>query len=91
MSLTPNDIMDIIATNFFGGDESLASLIVFSIVMIAIFVLVKKMIVGFIVMLPLTLAFTYIGSMPETLMIILIVVSVLGIAISSRKAVGDDL
>lgn len=91
MSLTPTNIMDIISNNFFGGDDGLAGLIVFSLIIVAVFVLTRRAMVGFVVMIPLTLAFTYFGSLPETMMIILIVVSVLGIAISSRKAVGDDL
>lgn len=91
MSLTPTNIMDIIANNFFGGDSALAGLIVFTLVIVAIFVLTRSMLVGFVAMLPLTLAFRYFAELPETMMIILIVVSVIGIAISSRKVVGGDL
>lgn len=91
MSLTPTDLIDIVSTNFFGGDTTIAGLIIFSIVIIGIFVLTKHALVGFISMIPITLVFSYLHMLPDTLMIILIVVSVLGIAITGRKATGDDL
>lgn len=89
--MTPQDIINILANGFFGGDTEFCGLVIFSIIMVAIFVITKRAIVGFITMLPLTLIFKYLGALPDSLMIILIVVSVLGIAIAGRNTAGDGL
>lgn len=89
--ITPQDFINIVANGFFGGDTEFCGLVIFSVIMVIVFVLTKRAIVGFIVMLPLTLAFKYLNALPDALMIILIVVSVLGIAITSRNAAGDGL
>lgn len=89
--INATDITDILANGFFGGDVVLCGLIIYAIVISAVFILTKRMIVGFVVMLPMTLVFAYLGLMPDTLMIILIVASVLGIAIAGRNTAGDGL
>lgn len=90
-TISINDFIQITANNFTGGDYTLAGLVIFSLVILAIFILTRRMFVGFVCMIPLTLVFAYVGAIPSTMMVILIVVSVIGLAISSRKAVGDDL
>lgn len=90
-TISITDFIQISANNFANGDYTLAGLVIFSLVVLAIFILTKRIFVGFVCMIPLTLIFSYVGAIPSTMMVILIVVSVIGLAISSRKAVGDDL
>lgn len=91
MTLTPNDILAILADNFTNGDTQFIGLILYSVIILAVFVLTRNLIVGFVTMIPLTLIFSYLSALPDTMMIIMLVVSVIGIALSSRKALGDDL
>lgn len=89
--ITPQDIFQIIADGFFGGDIMTAGLVIYALVIIAVFVIMKSLIVGFVAMIPITLIFKGLGAISMELLIILIVVSVLGLAIASRKTAGDDL
>lgn len=88
--ITINELQLIIAQNFTDGDASIAGLMLFCGVMGFIFMIFgrKSLSVPFIIMLPVTLIFTNLMIIPETLTILLIIVSVLGLAMVARDKVG---
>lgn len=90
--IEPSDWIQIVADSLFGGNVTLCGLIIYAIVLALAFTFSKgNTIVGFVVMLPLTLVFAMMNVIPTSLTIILIVVAVLGLSISARKSAGGDL
>ena len=87
--ITINEFTDIIGDAFFSGDSTIAGMVVFSAVMLALFAIFgrKSLLVPFALMLPVTLIFTSLSVIPESLTILLIIVSVMGLAIAARDKV----
>lgn len=86
-----NEISEIVAESFFNGNVEIAGIIVFSAVMGFIFMIFgrKSLTVPFVMMLPTTLIFTELEIIPESLTVLLIIVSVLALAMVARDKVAN--
>lgn len=85
--ITLNDIQYMIS-DFFNGDLTLAGLGMFAIVIILIFALTKNVFQSLVVGLVATGIFSYMGILSSDMMILLIVIIVLGLAMTARNAVS---
>lgn len=87
--ITLEQLTDIIGESFFNGDSGIAGMVVFTAVMLVFFAIFgkKSLIVPFALMLPITLIFTTLRIIPEALTILLIIVSVMGLAVTAKDKV----
>ena len=86
--ITLNDIQYMIGDSFFNGDLTLAGLALFAIAIIVIFVVTKNVFQSLIVGMVITGIFSYMGLLTSDMMILLIIVIVLGLAMTARNAVS---
>lgn len=82
-------LIGLIADSFFAGDTGIAGMVMFSIVMMVVFAMFmkKSLVVPFAMMLPITLVFTALKILPETMTILLIIVSVVGLAVTAKDQI----
>lgn len=88
--ITLNDIQYMVSDSFFNGDMSLAGLGLFAVAIILIFVLTKNVFQSLVVGLIFTGIFSYMGVLTSDMMILLIIVIVLGLAMTARNAVSGN-
>ena len=81
-----NDFQELIADSFFMGDIGIAGMVMFCCVMMAVFAIfgMDNLMGAFILMIPLTLIFTTLRILPESMAILLIIVAVLGLATTAK-------
>lgn len=84
-----NTLIQLIGEQFFNGDVTLAGMAVFSLVIMVVLALTKKAFVTMVVALPLAFIFNQLGVLSSDLMILLIIVAVLGMAMTSRNMWKD--
>lgn len=79
----------VLADLFFAGDLGLASMCIFIGVMMIIFTLFGKdnLMVAFAIMLPVTVMFNAMSSLPDSLTILMVVVAVVGLAVTVKDKV----
>lgn len=84
-----NAITIIIGDTFFGGDAGLASMMMFIGVMMIVFALFARdnLMVAFILMLPITVMFNAMTSLPDSLTILIVVVAIIGLAVTVKDKV----
>lgn len=88
--ITLNDLQDLIGTSFFDGNTMVSGILIYCVVLAIIFVLSKKnMSMALILTLPTTLVFNQLGILSSDVMILLIIVTVLGLAYSTRSIWRD--
>ena len=83
------DIQELVSTGFFDGNMQIAGIVMYILVLVAIFALTRKTTQTLILALPVTLVFSVIGVLSTDLMILLIIVSVLGLAATAQKVWRD--
>lgn len=83
--ITINELVDIVANEFFSGSIEIAGLALFSIVMGLLFALTRDVFQTLILSLPVTFIFNSFGFLPNDLVILLIIVAVLGLAMSAKR------
>ncbi len=88
--ITLEDIQNILGEQFFNGDLTLAGLGLFAIAIILIFVLTKNVFQSLVVGLIVTGIFSYMGIITADMMILLIIIIVLGLAMTARSAVSGS-
>lgn len=88
--ITLQDIQNILGDQFFNGDLTLAGLGLFAIVMILVFVLTKNVFQSLVIGLIATGIFSYMGIITADMMILLIIVIVLGLAMTAKNAVSGN-
>lgn len=86
--ITLNDIQYMLGDSFFNGDLSLAGLALFAGAMVLIFVLTKNVFQSLVIGMIATGIFSYMGILASDMMILLIIVIVLGLAMTARVAVS---
>ena len=71
------------------GDVGIAGIVMFCGVMMAIFAIfgIQNLTGAFILMIPITLVFTTLNILPEAMTILLIIVAVMGIAVTAKDRV----
>lgn len=85
--ITLNDVQ-IMISDFFNGDLALAGLAMFAFLIILIFALTKNIFQSLVVGLITTAIFSYMGIITSDMMILLIIIIVLGLAITARNVVS---
>lgn len=81
-----DDFQTILANTLFDGSMTIAGIVMYAAVMIFLFSILKKTFVFLIAMIPATLVFYYLDILTMDLTVILIVITVLGLAVTSPKA-----
>lgn len=84
------ELVSIISAEFFGGSLEMGGLAVFSIVLALLFGLTRNVFQTLILSLPVTFIFSSFGFLPNDLTILLVIVVVLGLAMSAKKIWGND-
>lgn len=85
--ITLNDIQYMIS-DFFNGDLTLAGLAMFAVMIVVIFALTKNVFQSLVIGLIGTGIFSYMGILSNDMMILLIIIIVLGLAMTARNAVS---
>ena len=85
--ITLNDIQYMIS-DFFNGDLTLAGLALFAVIIVLIFALTKNVFQSLVIGLVATGIFSYMGILSSDMMILLIIIIVLGLAMTARNAVS---
>lgn len=86
--ITLTDIQYMLGDTFFNGDMTLAGLGLFAVAIVLIFVLTKNVFQSLVLGLVITGIFSFMGIITGDMMILLIVVIVLGLAMTARNAVS---
>lgn len=87
--LSFTDIQELVSTGFFDGDMQIAGIVMYILVLVAIFALSRKTTQTLIISLPVTLVFSILGVLSTDVMILLIIVTVLGLAATAQKVWRD--
>lgn len=88
--ITLQDIQYMIGDSFFNGDLQLAGLGLFAVAIVVVFTLTKNVFQSLVVGLILTGIFSYMGILASDMMILLIIVIVLGLAMTARNVVSGN-
>lgn len=83
------DLQDLVSTEFFDGDLQLAGMCMYVLVLVAIFALSRKTSQTLIISIPVTLIFSVLGVLSVDLMVLLIIMTVLGLAFTARNVWRD--
>lgn len=83
-----DDFQTILANTLFDGSMQIAGIVIFAAVIVMVLSIVKKTFVSLVVMIPVTLIFYYLGILSTDLTVILIIVVVLGLAMTAPKALN---
>lgn len=83
-----NELVDIIAINFFGGSIDQAGVVIFALVMVGIFAVTRNVFQSLVLALPITFLFSMLGLLPSDMVVLLIIVVVLGLATTSKRVWG---
>jgi len=86
--ITLTDIQYMLGDTFFNGDMSLAGLGLFAFALVLVFVLTKNVFQSLVIGLVFTGIFSFMGIVTSDMMILLIIVIVLGLAMTARTAVS---
>ena len=86
MSLGLDDINSILADVFFNGDTTIMGLVIYTVVLAILFSMKRNVFQSLLLSLPMTLAFAFLGILSTDLTILLIIVTVLGLSITSTRA-----
>ena len=84
------DIIQIMANSFFGGDTSIAGIVVYIAVIGIVFSIFRKITVALVVALPVTIIFNTMGILSQDVMIMRIIVTVLALAMTARGIFTDE-
>lgn len=80
------DIQDLLADGFLDGNMAIAGIIMYALALIAIFALSRNIFHTLLISLPVTLVFSMLGVLSSDLMILMIIVTVLGLAYTARNS-----
>lgn len=83
------DIQDLIANGFLDGSMQIAGIVMYSVVLIAIFAVSRNTTHTLLISLPVTLIFSLLGVLSSDIMILMIIVTVLGLAFTTRSIWRD--
>lgn len=84
-----DQFQSLLGNSFFGGDSIIAGIVIYVTVLLVILVMTKKASVGLIVALPVTYIFSLMGVLSQEFMILLIVITVLALAYTTRDIWRD--
>lgn len=87
--ITLQDLQTIIAGSFFDGNTIIAGIMIYIGVLALVFCTTKKPTYALIIALPVTYVFSILGILSNDVMILLIIVTVLGLAYTTRDVWRD--
>lgn len=88
--ITIDQFVGILGDSLFAGDMGAAGIVVFAVTLAVIFVLMKRNVfASLLISIPTAFVYSTLGVLSTDMMVILIVVSVLGLATVSKKTLGD--
>lgn len=79
-----SDFQDILATAFLDGNMSIAGIVIYAAVLMLLFALTRNTTQTLVISLPVTLIFSLLGILSNDVMILMIIVTVLGLAFTTR-------
>lgn len=79
------DVVNIVAGSWFGGNTMIGGMIILSVILGLIMVFSKSAFATLVMAMPVTLIFSYLRLIPDELVLIMLVVTALGLAMTSRK------
>lgn len=79
------DIQTLVAGLLFGGNETIAGLAMFAVMMGAVFLLIRNVVASLLIALPLIMIASNLGILSGDMMILLIIITVLGLGLSARS------
>ena len=82
--LSVNEILDLIANTFFDGNIDLAGIVMYIAVLVLVITVSKNVFYALLIGMAATLLFTTMGILSTEIAVLLIIVSVLGLAYTSR-------
>jgi len=82
--LSVNEILDLIANTFFDGNVNLAGIVMYIAVLVLVITVSKNVFYALLIGMAATLLFTTMGILSTEIAVLLIIVSVLGLAYTSR-------
>ena len=83
-----NDINLILADTFFNGDTTIMGLVLYTVVLAVLFAMKRNVFQSLLLSLPMTLVFAFLGILSTDMTILLIIVTVLGLGITSSNALS---
>lgn len=83
--LTITDMQSIIATSFFNGDTTIAGLIIFIVAIGVVFYATRNVFQSLIIGLPILLIFGQLNVITNDMMVLLIIITVLGLAMTAKS------
>lgn len=83
------DFQDLVAGTFFEGNLELAGMVIYTVILLIVFALTRKTAQTLIVSMPVTLVFSALGVLSTDLTVLLIIVTVLGLALTARNVWRD--
>lgn len=87
--ITLNQFQSLLGDTFFSGSDLIAGIVIYVIVLAVILVISKKMTTALIISLPTTYVFSLLGVLSQDVMILMIIVTVLGLAYTTRDVWRD--
>lgn len=80
-----SDIFQIVGDSFFNGSVLLGGLVILTIMLALVYVFTKSAFAMLLISIPVTLVFSYMRVIPDEITIILLLVAVVGLAMSSKR------
>lgn len=90
MSFDISIIPNIIANEFFGGDTTVAGILIMAVILAFIFAVTRNIFHSLIIGMVVILAFSALGIINSDVMILLVIVSVLGLAMTAKRSFGME-
>lgn len=87
--ITLSQFQSLLGDTFFTGNDVIAGIVIYVVTLLIIFVMSKKMTVALVVSLPVTYIFSLLGVLNNEVMILMIIVTVLGLAYTTRDIWRD--
>lgn len=84
-----NGLIEVLADTFFGGDVTIAGIVIYTAVLMVVLALTRKAFITLLIALPVTFVFTSLNILSHEMMIMMIIVVVLGLAYTSRGVWRD--
>lgn len=85
-----SQFQELLANSLFGGDLSIAGIVIYAVVLAVIFVIFKKDFhIGIIISIPVTLVFSLLNIVPSEATLLMIVIAVLVLAMGAKKTFGE--
>lgn len=83
------DVQDLISTSFFDGDLQIAGMCIYVLVLLVILALTRKTAQTLLIAIPVTLIFSALGVLAVDMIVLMILVTILGLAFTVRNVWRD--